>query len=179
MSSNKGINFHSSFCVKHLLLTLCQLFHCWLFSPPDAPKLPSVSVSPSGEIIEGSSVNLNCSSDANPAANYTWYKKNEDSPKASGQIFTITDVRPEHSGNYSCEAQNRRGSHNSTLHLMVVKGKLYTHTHTHTSVYSTRGLSAFCWSHFLGKSVFIKIIIRFILAVLMLIPLLLLILWTR
>ncbi|XP_062282328.1 B-cell receptor CD22-like [Scomber scombrus] len=87
-----------------------------------APKLPSVSVSPSGEIIEGSSVNLTCSSDANPAANYTWYKENEDSPKASGQIFTITDVRPEHSGNYYCEAQNRRGRHNSTLHLIVVKG---------------------------------------------------------
>ncbi|XP_053197015.1 B-cell receptor CD22-like [Scomber japonicus] len=82
-----------------------------------APKLPSVSVSPSAEIVEGSSVNLTCSSDANPAANYTWYKENEDSPKASGQIFTITDVRPEHSGNYYCEAQNRRGRHNSTLHL--------------------------------------------------------------
>ncbi|XP_053181566.1 B-cell receptor CD22-like [Scomber japonicus] len=87
-----------------------------------APKLPSVSVSPSAEIVEGSSVTLTCSSDANPAANYTWYKENEDSLKASGQIFTITDVRPEHSGNYSCEAQNRRGSYNSTLHLMVVKG---------------------------------------------------------
>uniref|UniRef100_A0A4W6EJ75 B-cell receptor CD22 n=1 Tax=Lates calcarifer TaxID=8187 RepID=A0A4W6EJ75_LATCA len=65
--------------------------HC---SPPVyPPKLPSVSVSPSGQIVEGSSVNLTCSSDANPAANYTWYKENEDSPKASGQIFTITDVR--------------------------------------------------------------------------------------
>uniref|UniRef100_A0A3B4UKV6 Ig-like domain-containing protein n=1 Tax=Seriola dumerili TaxID=41447 RepID=A0A3B4UKV6_SERDU len=73
-------------------------------SPPVyAPKLLSVSVSPSGEIVEGSSVNLTCSSDANPAANYTWYKENEDSPKASGQIFTITDLRPEHSGNYYCE----------------------------------------------------------------------------
>ncbi|XP_067441979.1 B-cell receptor CD22-like [Thunnus thynnus] len=82
-----------------------------------APKLPSVSVSPSGEIVEGSSVTLTCSSDANPAANYTWYKENEDSPKASGEIFTITDVRPEHSGNYYCEAQNRRGHHNSTLYL--------------------------------------------------------------
>ncbi|XP_053181645.1 B-cell receptor CD22-like [Scomber japonicus] len=87
------------------------------------PKRPSVSVSPSAEIVEGSSVTLTCSSDANPAANYTWYKENEDSPKASGQIFTITDVRPEHSGNYSCEAQNRRGRHNSTLHLIVVKGR--------------------------------------------------------
>ncbi|XP_032363048.1 B-cell receptor CD22, partial [Etheostoma spectabile] len=88
------------------------------------PKRPSVSVSPSAEIVEGSSVTLTCSSDANPAANYTWYKENEDSPKASGQIFTITDVRPEHSGDYSCEAQNRRGRQSSTLHLTVVADKL-------------------------------------------------------
>ncbi|XP_063740891.1 titin-like isoform X1 [Eleginops maclovinus] len=84
-----------------------------------APKLPSVSVSPSAEIEEGSSVTLTCSSDANPAANYTWYKEDEDSPKASGQIFTITDFRAEHSGNYSCEAQNKLGRSNSTLYLTV------------------------------------------------------------
>ncbi|KAM8772573.1 Schwann cell myelin protein-like [Acanthopagrus schlegelii] len=84
-----------------------------------APRLPSVSVSPSAEIVEGSSVTLTCSSDANPAANYTWYKENEDSPKASGQIFTITDFRAEHSGNYSCEVQNRRGTNKTTVHLTV------------------------------------------------------------
>ncbi|XP_045899340.1 B-cell receptor CD22-like, partial [Micropterus dolomieu] len=87
-----------------------------------APK--TVSVNSSGEIVEGSSVTLTCSSDANPAANYTWYKENEDSPKASGQNFTITDFRAEHSGNYYCEAQNRRGRHNSTLHLTVVAGSM-------------------------------------------------------
>ncbi|XP_063739714.1 B-cell receptor CD22-like isoform X2 [Eleginops maclovinus] len=85
-----------------------------------APKLPSVSVSPSAGIEEGSSVTLTCSSDANPAANYIWYKENEDSPKASGQIFTITDFRAEHSGSYSCEAQNKLGRSNSTLYLTVV-----------------------------------------------------------
>ncbi|XP_078022751.1 hemicentin-1-like [Epinephelus lanceolatus] len=85
-----------------------------------APKLPSVSVSPSAEIVEGSSVNLTCSSDANPAAKYTWYKEDEDSPKASGQIFTITDIRAEHSGNYYCEAQNSRGRHNSTFSPIIV-----------------------------------------------------------
>ena len=100
----------------------------------DAPKLPSVLVSPSGEIVEGSSVTLTCSSDANPAANYTWYKENEDSPKASGQIFTITDVRPEHSGNYYCVAQNKRGRHNSTLYLTVVAGTFFSvHSHMYTS----------------------------------------------
>uniref|UniRef100_A0A8D0A7M9 Ig-like domain-containing protein n=1 Tax=Sander lucioperca TaxID=283035 RepID=A0A8D0A7M9_SANLU len=107
-----------------------DLFSCALkghekFPSPSVygPKLPSVSVSPSAEIVEGSSVTLTCSSDANPAAKYTWYKENEDSPKASGQIFTITDFRAEHSGNYYCEAQNRRGRQNSTLHLTVVAGK--------------------------------------------------------
>ncbi|XP_067355834.1 sialoadhesin-like [Channa argus] len=89
-----------------------------------SPQLPSVSVSPSAEIVEGSSVTLTCSSDANPAANYTWYKENEDSPKASGQIFTITDFRPENSGNYSCEAQNTIGRQNSTLCFIALAGRL-------------------------------------------------------
>ncbi|XP_067355794.1 B-cell receptor CD22-like [Channa argus] len=88
------------------------------------PQLPSVSVSPSAEIVEGSSVTLTCSSDANPAANYTWYKENEDSPKASGQIFTITDFRPEHSGNYSCEAQNTRGRQLNIFHLTAVPANI-------------------------------------------------------
>ncbi|KAI9529158.1 hypothetical protein NQZ68_013465 [Dissostichus eleginoides] len=87
-----------------------------------APKLPSVSVSPSAEIEEGSSVTLTCSSDANPAANYTWYKENKDSPKASGQIFNITDFRAEHSGSYSCGSQNKLGRSNSTLHQIVLTG---------------------------------------------------------
>ncbi|MEQ2300552.1 hypothetical protein AMECASPLE_026891 [Ameca splendens] len=42
-----------------------------------APQLPHVSVSPSGQLVEGRSVTLTCSSDANPAANYTWYKEEE------------------------------------------------------------------------------------------------------
>ncbi|XP_070683756.1 B-cell receptor CD22-like [Pempheris klunzingeri] len=86
------------------------------------PRLPSVSVSPSAEIVEGSSVNLTCSSDANPAATYTWYKEDEDSPTASGQIFTITDFRAEHSGNYYCEARNKRGFKKSALRLIVLAG---------------------------------------------------------
>ncbi|KAF7644603.1 hypothetical protein LDENG_00219190 [Lucifuga dentata] len=39
----------------------------------------------------------------------------EDLPKASGQTFTINDIRYEHSGNYICEAQNSRGHHNSII----------------------------------------------------------------
>ncbi|XP_047199462.1 B-cell receptor CD22-like [Hippoglossus stenolepis] len=88
-----------------------------------APKPPSVSVSPSGEIMEGSSVTLTCSSDANPAANYTWSKEDEDSPKASGQIFTITNITAEHGGKYQCEVQNTQGRSEATLHLTVGAGE--------------------------------------------------------
>ncbi|XP_062420496.1 B-cell receptor CD22-like isoform X2 [Pungitius pungitius] len=74
-------------------------------------------------MMEGDSVTLTCSTDANPAANYTWYKEHEDSPRASGQMFTITDFRAEHSGNYSCEAQNQMGRSNSTLLQITFSGK--------------------------------------------------------
>uniref|UniRef100_A0AAQ5YU75 Ig-like domain-containing protein n=1 Tax=Amphiprion ocellaris TaxID=80972 RepID=A0AAQ5YU75_AMPOC len=70
-------------------------------------------------------VTLTCSSDANPAATYTWYKENEDSPNASGQTFATTDFRAEHSGNYYCEAQNTRGRQKSTSHPVFVAGKLW------------------------------------------------------
>ncbi|XP_065811347.1 B-cell receptor CD22-like [Labrus bergylta] len=82
--------------------------------------ISDVKLSPSAEIVEGSSVTLTCSSDAKPAANYTWFKEDEDSPTASGQIFTISTFSADHSGRYYCEAQNTRGRHNSTLHLLVV-----------------------------------------------------------
>lgn len=81
-----------------------------------------MSLTPSKEVTKGSSVNLTCSSDANPAANYTWYKENEDLPKASGQLLTITDIQLGQGGNYYCKAQNRRGHRNATLHLVVLAG---------------------------------------------------------
>ncbi|XP_078804424.1 uncharacterized protein LOC144995068 [Oryzias latipes] len=82
-----------------------------------APKSVSVSMSLT-EIMEGSSVTLTCSCDANPAANFSWYKKDENSPKASGPIWTISDFRAEHSGLNYCEAENRRGRLNSSLYLI-------------------------------------------------------------
>ncbi|XP_047222682.1 B-cell receptor CD22-like isoform X1 [Girardinichthys multiradiatus] len=89
-----------------------------------APRLPAVSLSPSGEIVEGISVTLTCRSDANPAAEYTWYKEGEESPKASEQTFTISDILYEHSGNYYCQVQNKMGRSNSTGSVIVVAGSL-------------------------------------------------------
>ncbi|XP_039901163.1 B-cell receptor CD22-like isoform X3 [Simochromis diagramma] len=112
-----------------------------------APKLPSVSVSPSAEIVEGSSVTLTCSSDANPAANYTWYKEDENLPKAFGQNFTVTKFRPEHSGRYYCEAQNKLGRHNSTLQQTIVPGakKIKAAGVTAAVLLSVTSLPVFLW----------------------------------
>ncbi|XP_075905084.1 B-cell receptor CD22-like [Nelusetta ayraudi] len=87
-----------------------------------APRPPSVSVAPSAVLLKGNSLTLTCSSDANPEANYTWYKEDEVSPLASGQSLTIRDLRAEHSGYYYCVAQNAIGLVNSTSHLVAVAG---------------------------------------------------------
>ncbi|TSK18090.1 B-cell receptor CD22 [Bagarius yarrelli] len=74
------------------------------------PKNISVSISPSDEIVKGSSVNLTCSSDANPPVhNYTWYKVDEISPVGSGQSYSFT-LSSSSSGWFYCEAQNKLGT---------------------------------------------------------------------
>ncbi|XP_065816067.1 B-cell receptor CD22-like [Labrus bergylta] len=81
-----------------------------------APQFPSVSVSPSAEIVEGSSVTLNCSSDANPAANYTWFKKNGPlnlNPSNAGAQLVLSSVNSSASGKYYCEAENTLGRRTS------------------------------------------------------------------
>ncbi|XP_030638758.1 sialoadhesin-like [Chanos chanos] len=102
-----------------------------------SPKNPTVSVSPSGEIVEGSSVTLTCSSDANPSVHtYTWYKKNgaETSLMRSGQNYSITNISSEDSGQYYCSTENTLGSNNSTLFTVDV---LYPPKNTSVSVISS------------------------------------------
>jgi hypothetical protein len=90
----------------------------------DGPRNTSVSVSPSGEIVEGSSVTLTCSSDANPPVDkYTWYKKTVTSPKASGQSYSITNIISEDRGEYYCEAENKYGRLNSSSVFVDVQCK--------------------------------------------------------
>uniref|UniRef100_A0A8C7N367 Ig-like domain-containing protein n=1 Tax=Oncorhynchus kisutch TaxID=8019 RepID=A0A8C7N367_ONCKI len=93
-----------------------------MYFTPDGPRNTSVSVSPSGEIVEGSSVTLTCSSDANPPADkYTWYKKNIASPKASGHSYSITNISSEDRGEYYCEARNIKGTETSIpVHINVM-----------------------------------------------------------
>ncbi|XP_064176187.1 B-cell receptor CD22-like [Anguilla rostrata] len=82
-----------------------------------APKNTSVSVSPSGSVLEGSSVTLTCNSNANPAVqNYTWYKVNgtEMNTVGTGQNLTFNVTESSGSEQYYCEAQNEHGKENST-----------------------------------------------------------------
>ncbi|XP_076118404.1 B-cell receptor CD22-like [Alosa pseudoharengus] len=103
-----------------------------------APKKISASVSPSGEICEGASVTLTCSSDANPPVqSHTWYKKEKNevmSKKSTQQVYSISKALPEHTGYYYCEAKNKHGHSNSTIiHLDVLyppKGTSLSHNHT-------------------------------------------------
>uniref|UniRef100_A0A8C7U793 B-cell receptor CD22 n=1 Tax=Oncorhynchus mykiss TaxID=8022 RepID=A0A8C7U793_ONCMY len=88
------------------------------------PKNISVSIGPSGKIVEGSSVTLTCHSDANPPVQkYTWYKRNLNTSKESGQIYRIINIRSEDSGEYYCEAQNEMGAKNFTVRLIIVSGE--------------------------------------------------------
>ncbi|XP_049325488.1 B-cell receptor CD22-like [Astyanax mexicanus] len=84
------------------------------------PKSVSVSISPSGGIVEGSSVTLNCSSDGDPPVeNYTWFKEGGDSPVGSGQSFSIINITADHTGLYYCEAQNAVGVQNGSVMIGV------------------------------------------------------------
>ncbi|XP_038567941.1 B-cell receptor CD22-like isoform X2 [Micropterus salmoides] len=89
------------------------------------PVNVSVSMDPP-PVVQGSSVNLTCSSAANPAAdNYTWYRI--DSPSSSsmlqvgsGQVLSLPSVNASHTGLYFCQARNRLGESNSTEVLVAM-----------------------------------------------------------
>uniref|UniRef100_A0A8C9VGQ1 Ig-like domain-containing protein n=1 Tax=Scleropages formosus TaxID=113540 RepID=A0A8C9VGQ1_SCLFO len=94
-----------------------------------SPKNASVSVSPSGDIVEGSSVTLTCNSKANPAVDtYTWFKNGaEISQRGSWQNYNISIIRSEDSGEYHCEASNKVGTQKSNNVIFNIHG-MYIHT---------------------------------------------------
>ncbi|XP_045068989.1 B-cell receptor CD22-like [Coregonus clupeaformis] len=81
------------------------------------PWNTSVSVSPSGPVLKGSSVTLTCSSDANPpVSSYCWYSVDKSKTRTvigSEQNLTVANVNG--STQYYCKAKNQHGSDNSTL----------------------------------------------------------------
>uniref|UniRef100_A0A3P9IF96 Ig-like domain-containing protein n=1 Tax=Oryzias latipes TaxID=8090 RepID=A0A3P9IF96_ORYLA len=72
-----------------------------------APKSVSVSMS-LPEIMEGSSVTLTCSCDANPAAKFRWYKNNQPLLRKDPSLI-LRSVQRSDSGKYHCVAENELG----------------------------------------------------------------------
>uniref|UniRef100_A0A672SLR4 Ig-like domain-containing protein n=1 Tax=Sinocyclocheilus grahami TaxID=75366 RepID=A0A672SLR4_SINGR len=87
----------------------------------DAPKNTSAHVNPAGLVLEGGSVTLSCSSDANPAVNYTWYRDTERPLNLvqTGPNLTINNTDSTHSGQYYCRAENTHGTQNTSVLLDV------------------------------------------------------------
>uniref|UniRef100_A0A9J8B7X4 Ig-like domain-containing protein n=1 Tax=Cyprinus carpio carpio TaxID=630221 RepID=A0A9J8B7X4_CYPCA len=83
------------------------------------PKSVSVSISPSGEILEGDSVTLSCSSDSNPPAEISWFKGGMF--VGSGRIYSISNISSDHSGEYKCKSRNKHGEkYSDTVTLNVM-----------------------------------------------------------
>ncbi|XP_064163786.1 junctional adhesion molecule B-like [Anguilla rostrata] len=81
------------------------------------PQSILLSVSSSGEIVEGSSVTLTCSSDANPPVHYyTWFKNNRAVSSETGgpeDSYTIKNITLQDAGEYTCQAGNGIGTNRS------------------------------------------------------------------
>uniref|UniRef100_A0A3B3WDW6 Ig-like domain-containing protein n=1 Tax=Poecilia mexicana TaxID=48701 RepID=A0A3B3WDW6_9TELE len=87
-----------------------------------SPKNVTVSVSPSGSILENSNVTLTCNSDANPAEqNYSWYRADggQETVFGTGKILNITVSMNRKS--FFCKAENDVGEqHSSITHIDVL-----------------------------------------------------------
>lgn len=74
-----------------------------------SPKETTVTVDPTGPILEGSSVSLLCRSRSNPpVTNYTWFRDDE-VDREDGPVLSIDDINPSHSGGYRCTVKNPLG----------------------------------------------------------------------
>ncbi|KAL0149661.1 hypothetical protein M9458_055034, partial [Cirrhinus mrigala] len=78
----------------------------------------SVSISPSGEIVEGDSVTLICSSDSNPPAEISWFKGG--AIVGSGGIYNISKISSDHSGEYKCKSRNKHGKNDSDAVILNI-----------------------------------------------------------
>lgn len=70
---------------------------------------------------------LSCSSNANPAANHTWYRGNQ-VLLSRGPILDLINIGPEDSGNYSCRSKNLHGEEDSAPVFVDVQCECETQT---------------------------------------------------
>ncbi|XP_067260609.1 B-cell receptor CD22-like [Chanodichthys erythropterus] len=82
------------------------------------PENPVISISPSGEIKEGDSVTLICSSDSNPPAGIYWYKGG--TYLKFGKTYIISKISSDDSGEYKCRSTYEHGAKYSAVTLNVM-----------------------------------------------------------
>ncbi|XP_030283186.1 B-cell receptor CD22-like [Sparus aurata] len=149
-----------------------------------APKFLFVSVSPSAEIVEGRLVTVTCSSDANPVANYTWYKENggpDLQPLNKNPQLVFRSIQSSDSGEYYCTAENKLGRTFKyvSINVTYAPGLPCVSVSPSAEIVDGRKLNMTCSSNanFNFNSTMKINIIRLILVPLMPIPLLLFRLW--
>ncbi|XP_030227336.1 cell adhesion molecule 3-like [Gadus morhua] len=93
------------------------------------PRNTTVWVEPQGELLKGNSVNLTCSSAANPPVhNYTWWWYSGTAPPpasymlvpiGTGQVLHLASLVTSQTGYYLCQATNTLGESNSSALLQI------------------------------------------------------------
>ncbi|KAJ3598566.1 hypothetical protein NHX12_002075 [Muraenolepis orangiensis] len=126
------------------------------------PRNTTVQVEPPGEVSRGSSVNLTCSSVANPPVhNYTWWWYNGTTPPTvssmlvqvgTGQVLHRPSLEASQRGHYLCQARNPLGEHNASALLQMEEttlGKTFVVVLCRggVTVFATLGIVLVClWS---------------------------------
>ena len=117
---------------KTLLFFMCQTYHisdtcnqtCNVLSHTDAPQT-SVSISPPGDIQEGTDVTLTCNSTSDlRVRSYEWSKTDPFTAlgtehEQGSETYTIRHIKSEDSGRYMCVSKYECASRNSYTHLQV------------------------------------------------------------
>ncbi|XP_004689789.1 PREDICTED: vascular cell adhesion protein 1 [Condylura cristata] len=87
-----------------------------------SPRVPTILVSPSPTLEEGSSVNMTCSSNDLPAPKIQWSRQLNNGnlqPLSENTTFSLISTRMEDSGTYVCEAMNQAGVSRKEVELII------------------------------------------------------------
>ncbi|KAA0701804.1 Titin [Triplophysa tibetana] len=94
------------------------LFRTVTLSLEYKPKTAEATLSPV-DVKEGDSVTLSCTSRGRPNVTMSWFING--TKKTQEAVWTLYDVRPEDSGKYFCEAENKHGTVQSNIIPINVK----------------------------------------------------------
>ncbi|GAA6224414.1 B-cell receptor CD22-like isoform X1 [Lates japonicus] len=82
----------------------------------DSPTAVTMSASPFSGITEGAALRLACCSpSASPQTSFRWFKGASATPKSNGQVWNISEVTSDDSGNYYCQMQTGDKVQNSKI----------------------------------------------------------------